>query len=115
VPAADLSLRTERREGFSVVHVDGELDLSTLTAFDDELGHGVAAGHLLLVDLAGCTFIDSSALRALVRARKQARAAGGELAVAAPSQTARRVLEIAAIDRFVPVFDTVDAAVTSLA
>jgi len=109
-----LLLSTERAEGVSVLKVTGDLDLSTIDAFDAELEQSLDSERLV-IELADCTFIDSSALRALVRAQKLVTRAGGELALVAPSQPARRVLEIATLDRFVPVFGTVGEAVTSFA
>lgn len=114
VPESPLMLSTEQAEGVSVIHVTGDLDLSTIGAFDAELEQALEAERLV-IELAECTFIDSSALRALVRAQKLVTRAGGELALVAPSQPARRVLEIATLDRFVPVFGTVGEAVTSFA
>jgi anti-sigma B factor antagonist len=114
MPESPLTLSTELAQGVSVIHVAGDLDLSTVAAFDSELEHALASGHLV-IELGECTFIDSSALRALVRAQKLITRAGGELALVAPSQPARRVLEIATLDRFVPVFGTLGEAVTSFA
>jgi anti-anti-sigma factor len=109
-----LTLSTDIEDGVKVVHVTGDLDLSTVPAFDAELEQSVGARHLV-IELADCTFIDSSALRALVRAQKRTIEEGGTLAIVAPSQPARRVLEVASLDRFVPVFGTVAEAVTSFA
>jgi anti-sigma B factor antagonist len=114
VPESPLMLSTEQAGGVSVIHVTGDLDLSTIDAFDAELEQ-LLESERLVIELAQCTFIDSSALRALVRAQKLVTRAGGELALVAPSQPARRVLEIATLDRFVPVFGTVGEAVTSFA
>jgi anti-sigma B factor antagonist len=109
-----LQLSTEEADGVSVIRVSGDLDLSTVDVFDAELEHALVAERLV-IELGDCTFIDSSALRALVRAQKAVTRAGGELALVAPSQPARRVLEIATLDRFVPVFGTLGEAVTSFA
>lgn len=114
MPESPLTLSTEQAEGVSVIHVTGDLDLSTIGAFDAELEQALESGRLV-IELADCTFIDSSALRALVRAQKLVTRAGGELALVAPSQPARRVLEIATLDRFMPVFGTLGEAVTSFA
>jgi anti-sigma B factor antagonist len=114
MPESPLTLSTEMADGVSVIHVAGDLDLSTVGAFDAELEHALASEHLV-IELGQCTFIDSSALRALVRAQRLVTRAGGELALVAPSQPARRVLEIATLDRFVPVFGSLGEAVTSFA
>jgi anti-sigma B factor antagonist len=109
-----LVLTAATSHGVSIIRVEGDLDLSTVAAFDAELERRLDGGKIV-VELEGCTFIDSSALRALVRAQKRIHESGGTLALVAPTQPARRVLQIATLDRFVPVFGTVDDAVTSFA
>ena len=101
-------------EGVAVIHVGGDFDLSTVAVFDAELERSLSA-EAGRVELADCTFIDSSALRALVRAQRRVAAAGGRLALVAPSQPASRVLEVATLDRFIPVSATLAEAVTSVA
>ena len=112
----DLTLTTEVRADSTVLHVAGELDLSTVAVFDAELERALALGPVVVV-LSECTFIDSSALQSLVRAHRGApeHEQHGALALVAPSQPARRVLEIAALDRLVPIFDTLDDALASTA
>ena len=114
MPAGDLTLTTGTDGGASIIHVVGELDLSTIAALDAELELSLPAGRVV-VNLSECTFIDSSALRSLVRAQRAVSEGGGSLALVAPSQPARRVLEVAALDRFIPVFETVAEAVSSSA
>ena len=114
MPDTDLILSTDSSDGLTVVHVGGDFDLSTVPAFEAELEPSLST-KLLVVDLAECTFIDSSALRSLVRAQRRVSETGGRLGLVAPSQPVRRVLEVAALDRVVPVWETVDEAVTSVA
>ncbi len=114
IPAGDLTLTTGTDGGASIIHVVGELDLSTIAALDAELELSLPAGRVV-VNLSECTFIDSSALRSLVRAQRAVSEGGGNLALVAPSQPARRVLEVVALDRFIPVFETVAEAVSSSA
>ena len=114
MPAEDLTLTTGTDGGASIIHVVGELDLSTIAALDAELELSLPAGRVV-VNLSECTFIDSSALRSLVRAQRAVSEGGGSLALVAPSQPARRVLEVAALVRFIPVFETVAEAVSSSA
>ena len=90
----------------------GELDLSTVAVFDAELERSL--GDDLVIVLTECTFIDSSALRSLVQAQRAAQDGGNDLALVAPSQPARRVLEVAALDRLMRVYETLDDAVVSL-
>ncbi len=112
MPAEDLDLTTETRAESTVIHVAGELDLSTVPRFDAELEQASTGGRVVIV-LADCTFIDSSALQSLVRAQRIVSERGGAIALVAPSQPARRVLEVAALDRFIPVFATLDVALAA--
>lgn len=114
MPAQDLTLTTDAGDDAAVIHVVGELDLSTVAAFDAELERSFSARRVVVV-LSDCTFIDSSALQSLVRAQRAVREAGGELSVVAPSQPARRVLEVAALDRLIPVYETLAEVLTSTA
>ena len=114
MPAGDLTLTIGTDGGASIIHVIGELDLSTIAALDAELELSLPAGRVVVI-LSECTFIDSSALRSLVRSQRAVSEGGGSLALVAPSQAARRVLEVTALDRFIPVFETVAEAVSSSA
>lgn len=107
----NLVLTTESHGDATIVTVAGELDISTVALLDAELGTTPARTVIVLTE---CTFIDSSALRSLVRAERAARESGESLSLASPSQAVRRVLEIAALERVLPVFATVDDALTSL-
>jgi anti-anti-sigma factor len=112
MPGPDLTLSTAIHDRTSVIHVAGELDLSTVAAFDAELEQSLSAGRIV-VDLSECTFLDSSALQSLVRAQRTIRDGGGAIALVVPPRPVRRVIEVAALDRFVPVFETLAEAVTS--
>ena len=64
----------------------------------------------IIIDLAGLEFIDSSGVAALVRGRRQARDAGGELLLAAPQQQVLRVLSLTRLIDVFPVHATVAEA-----
>jgi hypothetical protein len=49
---------------------------------------------LVIVDLAGLTFIDASGVAALARGRDHARGGGGELLLSAPQEQVRKMLAI---------------------
>ena len=110
----ELRLSTETSEGLAIVRVTGDLDLSNVQIFEAELEQSLSA-DLVVIELAACTFLDSSALQTLVRAQRRVADAGGRLVLLAPSQPAKRVLDIAALDRFIPVAATLADAVTSVA
>jgi anti-sigma B factor antagonist len=85
---------TERRleTGAVEIAVDGELDLSVADQLQQAIdGDGSGAA---LIDLAGCTFIDSTGIAVVLRARRLRDEDGGRIVLHSPSEQVRRVLEI---------------------
>jgi anti-sigma B factor antagonist/stage II sporulation protein AA (anti-sigma F factor antagonist) len=72
-------------------------------------------GPGLLFDLSGLEYISSAGLRVLMLASKRAVPAGGRIGVAAPTAMVREILEISRFDLVFPVFDSVDAGLSSFA
>lgn len=107
VSPADFTVTTGEQLGMTVVRVVGELDLSTVPCFDGELSACLGTGRVV-VDLTECSFIDSSALRSLVVAKRAADEAGGSFGLVAPTPAIRRVLQVASLDQVIQVADTVE-------
>ena len=104
-------LHTSRRDGWSVVSVAGDLDLTSAPALRSEIVRLVAEGTTRVVlDLSGVEFCDSVGLGALVGAQKRLRARGGVVRLAACSAPVRRVLELTSLDRAMTPFGSVDDA-----
>ena len=80
--------------GYVVVALRGELDLVDAAAVAAALGAVAAREPRIIVDLTGLEFIDASGVGALVRGRRRARNAGGDLLLAAPQRRVRLVLAI---------------------
>jgi anti-sigma B factor antagonist len=77
------------------LHVHGELDLCSRSqlraALDDAAG---TRPSVVVVDLADVTFIDSSGMHELVRARRATARRGGRFVLASPSPLTLRLLEV---------------------
>jgi len=98
---AFMELITRECNGQVVVALRGELDVAEAASVAAALAQVAACARQVIVDLEGLEFMDSSGLAALVRARKHARLAGGDLLLAAPQ---RQVLRVLAITRLTDVF-----------
>jgi anti-anti-sigma factor len=96
------------REGTIVVRIIGDLDLATSPRVDDTLSSTVAT-HVV-IDLADCTFLDSSGVRVLVEAVRDAPEGGRQVSLVATDTGIRRVLEITGVDTIVPVHSSVEEA-----
>ena len=89
------------------ISLAGELDPHTAPLLQQEidgvLGNG---GTDLVLDLSQLGFVDSSGLRVLIAAQHQLGDLGGTLALRAPSETVRRLLEITGLIDHVTITDT---------
>lgn len=111
-PDDGMASSTERRGGFDVIRLSGELDVSStagVRAVVDALVIDEARVHLV-VDLTEVTFMDSSGLGALVRAQRRCRGLRGSFAVVCPDGPVLRVITLTGLLRVLRVFDTLDAA-----
>ena len=102
-----------RENGVVVVSLAGELDLYNAGDVREALLAATAEEpQRLVVDLAGVTFIDSTALGVLIEARSRLANRRGFL-LAAPGLEAKRALEISGLDRHFSVHDSVADALAA--
>jgi anti-anti-sigma factor len=100
-------------DGVAVVLVRGEVDLKSAPEFEALVGEAILDGGVprpLLVDLQECTFMDSSGLAVLLRARD--RVAAGPAIACPGAAPAARLLELAArslLERYETRADALDA------
>lgn len=89
------SIRIEEEPGTAHVLLEGELDIATTPRAEADLrrleGEGVS---VIVLDLRGLTFMDSTGLRLLVAADARARESGRRLAIVRGPGPVHRVLEI---------------------
>lgn len=99
----------------SLVRFPAEIDLASAPELRDEM---LAALHRdgphLVVDALDVTFMDSSGVNALVRARERASTLGGSLHVVTRHPAVRRVLQITGLEERLGVVGSLDAAYACL-
>ena len=99
----------ELPDGGTLLTVEGELDMATAPQLEEALGDG-GFERRVVIDLTGCSFLDSSAVRVLVAAARDSEAAGGTLSLVATDPGILRVLEISGVNTLLPVHPKLDAA-----
>jgi anti-sigma B factor antagonist len=115
VPREDPVVDVSERGRALVLRLAGELDLYNAPALREALQACVERNpERLVVDLGEVTFVDSTALGALVEARSKLRGGDG-LALASPGLETRRALEISGLDRHLAVHESVEAALAGRA
>ncbi|GGO97045.1 STAS domain-containing protein [Wenjunlia tyrosinilytica] len=114
-PLPELTLRTRRGPRSCVVSVEGELDHDTAPQLRRALEElPTAEGGLLVLDLAGLEFCDSSGITALLAAHRRCTAAGAVLALACANSAVARVVHLTGLDQVFPLYTTVAEAQASL-
>jgi anti-anti-sigma factor len=84
-----------RSDGEVLVMPAGELDLAAAPELEARLAEAEsAAPRLIVVDMAGVGFIDSTGLRVLLGAAARARDRGGRFQVSAPTEQVSKLLEL---------------------
>jgi anti-sigma B factor antagonist len=104
LPDATLELTVSEHEGDTVLRAAGELDVNTAPELREQLARLINDGvRRIVVDLTDVSFVDSTALSVLVSALKRLRQADGDLALASPNPSVRRVFEITGLTRLFPI------------
>jgi anti-sigma B factor antagonist len=78
----------------------GELDMVSHEAFIDAVVDQFPAAAIVVVDVSGLTFMDSTGISALVRCRNKARELGREFLISAAGGEVASVLELTGLDTY---------------
>jgi anti-sigma B factor antagonist len=89
-----------------VLSVTGEIDLYTAPTLQSELTTALRPGQIvLIVDMSGVDFCDSTGINMLLAAHRQARERGGELQLASLGSATRKVLQVTGLESVFTVLD----------
>lgn len=95
----------------TVIAAVGELDLHTAPELRTALSEATTEQvRLLVVDLTGVDFMDSTGLSTIVAAVAASRAYGGEVRVVAASEKITKVFVLTGVDQQVAIHTTLDEA-----
>ena len=95
-------------EPYTLVELTGEADVTNCDALRDVLDGEVAKQPpMLILDLGGLRFMDSSALHVILRANRVMDRQGGVLALASPREPVAKMLRLTAADQLIPVYASV--------
>jgi anti-sigma B factor antagonist len=115
LPKIDVGITTlETGDRAYLVSVDGELDLYSAPRLQAELDALAADAPDVVLDLARVTFVDSTALGAILASGRRLKEAGGRLALVAANDSTRKLLGLVGVDRVLPTYDSSDRALEHL-
>jgi anti-anti-sigma factor len=101
-----LELDTAQGDSRASLALRGELDISSAPVLEEALGR-LEAGQpsLLVIDLRGLEFMDSTGLRTLVSADQRARDAGRRLAIVRGPEAVDRIFHVTRLDERLELVD----------
>ena len=106
-----LQIDVSRREGFTVISPQGEIDFATGPQLKDAITELLVAGEVhLVVDLLKVDFIESTGLGALIGGRRRAYALKGSLELVCTEDQMLKVFRITGLDKVFAIHDTVESA-----
>lgn len=98
-------VRLRSAERAAVIVVSGELDLASAPVLEEELNRAADGADLLIVDLRELEFIDSTGLGLLIKANRQAEAAGRRFAIVRGQSQVQRLLGVTGIEQRLTLVD----------
>ena len=112
----DFQIEHDPLEHAHLVTATGELDVAAAPQLSAILTMGAASSQdVVVLDMAGATFIDSTALGVVIRAADQLTAAGKRLFIVAPEGPVSRLLELTNLKQHFTVYEDRDQAVSAAA
>jgi anti-sigma B factor antagonist len=111
-PVSETSFPVTERRGQTVVTTPDEIDLRNADTLRAALFAAAATNQpVVVVDMSGTEFCDSTGLNVLVRAQKQADAEGRQLRLVVRGAALHRILSVSGTGRLFQIFDSLDQAV----
>src|SRR5262245_36325175 len=109
---ADMRMTIEELDGKLVrISLEGRMDLEGTQVIDQKFAYATSTHALrLAVDLSNVTFVASIGMRTLLTAARAQAGRGGKMVLIAPNVMVRHTLEIAGIDRIVPILSDWETA-----
>jgi anti-sigma B factor antagonist len=96
----NLTFHTHTQDPWTILAVEGELDLHTSPQLRAAILEIANAGSTrIALDLREVPFMDSSSLGVLVEALKRSRDKGGDIALVAPQRSPEKVLSLTGLDK----------------
>src|SRR5918997_1184767 len=110
----DFLIEHDPLEHAHLVTASGELDVAAAPQLSAILTMGAASSQpVVVLDMSGATFIDSTALGVVIRSADQLMGAGKRLFIVAPEGPVSRLLELTNLTQHFAVFPDREAAMSA--
>ncbi|MCH7696615.1 MAG: STAS domain-containing protein [Proteobacteria bacterium] len=103
-----MKYNTREDNGYTVIELDGEVDLSCSPEARKQILDCLSDGRHLLVDLSAVVYIDSSGVASLVEGYQMAKKKDLKFGLVSVSEAAMSVLQLARLDKVFPIHASVE-------
>ena len=109
-------IERQLESGIAILRPEDRLDIIGYLDLEETLGDLLFEGHSkIIIDLSLVTYANSTSLAVMARFAREADLAGGRLVLASPSDTFKRILDLAITDKsFLHTCPTVQEAISFL-
>jgi anti-sigma B factor antagonist len=112
VAVIDFAVSSRTQGPWTIVDVEGEVDMFTAPKLREKLVQTVEQGsYKIVVNLQGVSFMDSTGLGTLVGGLKRVKEHEGTLALVCSSRPVLRVLSITGLNNVFPIHESVEQSV----
>jgi len=101
-------------DGAVCLALTGELDLASVSSLQAHLKAIAQLESNLVIDLSGLRYIDSTGAKAFLDTHRLFARTGRRIVLATVQPMTLRILEVMGLQKVIPVFPTVDAALANL-
>jgi anti-sigma B factor antagonist len=106
---SDFLVETQTSGRATTLALSGELDLLSSPSLEQALGHAIESdAELVLIDLRGLEFMDSTGLHLLVQGQQRAHVSGRRYAVIRGNEQVQRLLDLTGVAEFLTIVDSPD-------
>ena len=110
-----MEISKRREKDVLVISLKGRLDAVTSPVLEKELTDLMAGGERFLVmDLGDLDYVSSAGLRSILVAVKRLKEKQGKLLLASLKGVVREAFEISGFSTIIPIFESVDSALSSV-
>jgi anti-anti-sigma factor len=110
-----MQVTAESRDSFTILHLQGEVDTCFCPLLEKEIDDLLRAGVVRIVlNLEQVKFINSNALKVIIKTSRQLEDRNGKLVIARPSAFCRGILHEVGMDQIIPIFDNAEEAEASV-
>jgi anti-sigma B factor antagonist/stage II sporulation protein AA (anti-sigma F factor antagonist) len=112
---ATMEISKRKEKDALVISLKGRLDAVTSPVLEKDLTDLMAGGERFLVlDLGDLDYISSAGLRSILLVVKRLKEKQGKLLLASLKSVVREAFEISGFSTIIPIFESVDSALSSL-